>query len=181
MRNDEVVPPRVDDSERICVIEPTTWLIKRNCSASPRQLAWVFASLGTVSFSFGATFAALGYWMVFPFVGVEVAAIGAAFLYLARHAADCERIEIDDLAIVIERREGERRSEFRFDAPWARVEVSERKADLGGRVRGEVVSRRQRVEVGRYLVDTRRVVLARELKMALAGAGRRSVGIGIRG
>src|SRR5262245_31981225 len=107
MRNDGVHPHRVGDSERACMVEPTTWLIKRNCSASPRQLAWVFASLGIVSFSFGAAFAALGYWMVFPFVGVEVAAIGAAFLYFARHAADCERIEIDDSAIVIERREGE--------------------------------------------------------------------------
>jgi uncharacterized membrane protein len=35
-----------------------TWLIKRNCSASPTQLAAVFGSLVAVSLVFGAAFAA---------------------------------------------------------------------------------------------------------------------------
>jgi uncharacterized membrane protein len=40
--------------------EQARWTIKRNCSATPRQLAWVFASLVAVSFVFGAGFAAFG-------------------------------------------------------------------------------------------------------------------------
>jgi uncharacterized membrane protein len=163
------------------VIEPVIWLIKRNGSASPRQLACVFASLGAVSFAFGAGFAVLGYWMVFPFVGVELAAVAAAFVVFARHAADFERIEIGDAGVIVERHEGARRSEVRFDLPWVRVEVTRREVDVGSSVRVDVVSKRQRVEVGRYLVDARRMALARELKAALAGVARGSGGNAIRG
>ncbi len=163
------------------VIEPMTWLIRRNGSASPRQLAWVFVSLGAVSFAFGAGFAALGYWMVFPFVGLELVAVAAAFVFSARHAADFERIEIGDSEVIVERLEGARRSEVRFGLPWVRVEVAGRDVGIGPRVRVDVVSKRQRVEVGRYLVDARRIALARELRAALADVARRSGGIGIRG
>ena len=72
--------------------EANTWLIKRNCSAGPRQLAMVFGSLVAVSFAFGLGFAAFGLWMVLPFVGLELIAVGAAFFCYGRHAADFERI-----------------------------------------------------------------------------------------
>jgi len=63
-----------------------TWLVKRNCSASPRQLALVFGSLVAVSFAFGAGFAAQGLWMVLPFVGLELVAVAAAFICYGRSA-----------------------------------------------------------------------------------------------
>jgi uncharacterized membrane protein len=50
------------------------WMIKRNCSASPQQLAMVFASLVAVSFAFGVAFAAQGLWLVLPLVGIEMLA-----------------------------------------------------------------------------------------------------------
>ncbi len=111
--------------------EPTTWLIKRNCSASPRQLAGVFVSLVAVSFAFGAAFAAQGLWMVLPFVGLEIVAVAAAFLCYGRHAADFERIDLNGSVLTVEQREGGRSTEFRFDAPWVRVELEERGAEPG--------------------------------------------------
>jgi uncharacterized membrane protein len=145
-------------------------LIKRNCSASPGQLAAVFASLVAVSFVFGVGFASQGLWMVLPFVGLELLAVAAAFVCYGRHAADYERIQLRDGQLVVERHEGPRRSQFVFELPWVRVEVSERGADFGRRVRVELVSARQRVEVGRYLMDGRRSALAAELRGALARA-----------
>ena len=151
------------------------WLIKRNCSASPRQLAAVFASLVAVSFAFGVAFAAQGLWMVLPFVGLEVVAVALAFLCYGRHAADFERIELRDGRLVVARQEGAQRSEVAFDLPWVRVEVSQRGTDLGARVKVELVSARQRVEVGRYLVDDRRTALGQELRAALAAATQRGM------
>jgi uncharacterized membrane protein len=157
------------------VTDSKIWLIKRNCSASPRQLAVVFASLVAVSFAFGVAFAAQGLWMVLPFVGLEVVAVAAAFVCYGRHAADFERIELRDGRISVARQEGMQRSEVHFDLPWVRVEVSRRGIDLGARVKLELVSARQRVEIGRYLVDVRRAALGQELRAALSSATQRGM------
>jgi uncharacterized membrane protein len=157
------------------VTESKIWLIKRNCSASPGQLAVVFASLVAVSFVFGVAFATQGLWMVLPFVGLELVAVAAAFLCYGRHAADFERIELRDGRLVVTRHEGAQNSEVVFELPWVRLEVSQRGADFGARVTVELVSARQRVEVGRYLVDRRRAALGSEIRAALAAATQRTV------
>ena len=147
-----------------------TWLIKRNCSASPRQLAAVFGSLVVVSFAFGAAFAALGLWMVLPFVGLELVAVAAAFLCHARHAADRERIELAADKLTVERVEADRHHRWEFDPRWVRVEVDEQGKGWGARVKVRLASRGEQVEVGRHLLDEKRAVLARELRTALKSA-----------
>lgn len=147
-----------------------TWLIKRNCSASPRQLAGVFGSLVALSFAFGAAFAAMGLWMVLPFVGLELVAVAVAFLCYGRHAADAERIELSGDRLTVERIEAERRRRWEFDRHRVRVEVEERGTGLGAMVRVRVASRGEQVEVGRHLLDDRRAEFARELRTALRDA-----------
>ncbi|MGZ8254330.1 MAG: DUF2244 domain-containing protein [Burkholderiaceae bacterium] len=147
-----------------------TWLIKRNCSASPTQLAAVFGSLVAVSFAFGGVFAALGLWMVLPFVGLEVVAVGVAFLCCGRHAADVERIELANDKLTVERVEGDRSRRWEFDPRRVRVEVDERGKGLGVRVQVRLTSRGEELEVGRHLLDEKRAVLARELLTALRSA-----------
>jgi uncharacterized membrane protein len=141
-------------------------MIKRNCSASPRQAALVFASIVAVSFAFGVAFAAQGLWLVLPFVGIEVLAVAAAFFCYGRRAVDYERIEIGGGLVAVEVVESGRRSTRRLPAPWARVE-------LGRRGRSGVTvwlaAGAERIEVGRHLPDARRGQLAGELRMALAG------------
>lgn len=142
-------------------------MIKRNCSASPRQLALVFGSIVAVSFAFGAAFAAQGLWLVLPFVGVETLAVAAAFFCYGRRAADYERIEIGGGEIAVEQVEGSRHSVRRLPANWARVEL--RQLGRTGRVTVWLEAGAERIEVGRHLLDSRRVQLAKELKTALAG------------
>jgi uncharacterized membrane protein len=144
-----------------------TWLIKRNCSASPMQLAAVFGSLVAVSFAFGAVFAALGLWMVLPFVGLELVAVAAAFLCYGRHAADVERIELDAGRLSVERVEAQRRTRWELDARRVRVEVDERGKGWGARVRVCLASRGEQIEIGRHLLDANRLRLASELRTAL--------------
>jgi uncharacterized membrane protein len=138
-------------------------------------LAVVFASLVAVSFTFGVAFATQGLWLVLPFVGLEIVAVAAAFLAYGRHAADFERIELRDDRLIVERHEGSRRSEYVFDLPWVRVDMEERSVDPGACVRVELVAARQRVEIGRYLVDVRRAALGREIRAALGSAAPRGV------
>jgi uncharacterized membrane protein len=138
------------------------WTIKRNCSATPRQLALVLASIAAVSFAFGVAFAAHGLWLVLPFVGVELLALAAAFFVYARHAADYERIELRDGMLTVRRVEGTRATEWCARAAWARVGLEAAHVYL--------IAHGRHIEVGRDLAPARRAVLARELGQALRSA-----------
>ena len=67
------------------------WFLKRNCSVSPAQLAWVYASLCVVSLGIGVVFWFQGATLVMPFAWVELLVVGASFWVYARHATDGEK------------------------------------------------------------------------------------------
>jgi uncharacterized membrane protein len=56
----------------------------RNCSISPAAFAGVLALLAVVTLSIGIGFALMGAWLILPFAGLEVLALGAAFLVHAK-------------------------------------------------------------------------------------------------
>lgn len=139
------------------------WTIRRNCSASPRQLALVFGSIVAVSFAFGVAFAVHGLWLVLPFVGVEMLAVAAAFFCYGHQAADYERIEIGQVEVTVARFEADRCTIWRLPLAWTRVETQRRSA-------GHTVwlaAGSEHIEVGRYMLDARRSQLAAELRGAL--------------
>jgi len=59
-----------------------------NCSISPAGFLGVLASLAAVTLAIGTGFALLGAWLVLPFAGLEVLALGAAFVVHARRFGD---------------------------------------------------------------------------------------------
>jgi uncharacterized membrane protein len=148
----------------------TRWIIKRNCSASPVQLALVFASIVAVSFVFGVFFAARGLWLVLPFVGLEMLAVATAFFVYGRHAADYERIEMRDGVVTVQRVEGPRSTVWHCPALWARVEVDAPSGASARDARVFIAARAERIEVGRHLQQERRAALVQELKLALRSA-----------
>ena len=56
----------------------------RNCSISPTAFAGALALLAIVTLAIGIGFAMMGAWLILPFAGLEVLALGAAFLCYAR-------------------------------------------------------------------------------------------------
>ena len=78
------------------------WFLKRNCSVTPAQLGWLYASLCVVSLGIGTAFWFQGAVMVLPFAWLELAAVGAAFLVYARHAGDGETISLRGSQLVVE-------------------------------------------------------------------------------
>jgi len=145
----------------------TRWIVKRNCSASPRQLAAVFASVVALSFVIGVGFAAFGLWMVLPFVGIELIAVAAAFACYGRHAGDCETIELDGGQLRIEQVQGAQRSTWQLATPRVRIENDD---SVRARSRLLVVAAGLRIEIGAHLLDARRRRLAHDLKRALQSA-----------
>jgi uncharacterized membrane protein len=141
------------------------WFLKRNCSVTPAQLGWWYASLCVVSLGIGTLFWIEGAVLILPFAGLELAAVGAAFLVYSRHAADGETISLEGRQLVVELESAGRLERAEFDRDWVRVEP-------GGDDRSliELSGRGRRVNVGRYLRPELRPVLAQEIRRALREA-----------
>ncbi|KDB08626.1 Protein of unknown function DUF2244, transmembrane [Burkholderia sp. lig30] len=150
------------------VAEPVLedWLMKRNCSVSPRQFMLFYASLAGFSLVIAALLMWWGAWLVMPFTGIELLAVGIAFAIHARHAVDYERIRLFPHRLVIERMSAERLTQIEFNPRWVRVEPGATPRDP---IR--LVSRGQTVVIGRHLAQYKRPQFARELRASLGRYG----------
>lgn len=140
------------------------WALRRNCAVTPRQLGAMFGVLGVLSLSVAAFFWSQGVWMVLPFSVLELLAVAVAFLMYGRHAADGEYISLRDGRLVVELEEAGRleRVEFAGHAITVDMPFDERRLvslRSGGRA----------LEVGRFVRQDLRPVLASELRSALQG------------
>lgn len=138
------------------------WFLGRNCSVTPAQLGWLYASLCLVTLGIATLFWLQGAVLVLPFAWLELAAVGIAFLVYARHAADREHILLTGRRLVVELENGGRLERAEFNRDWVRVEPA-----VDDRSLIEVSGQGRRVNVGRYVRPELRPVLARELRRAL--------------
>jgi uncharacterized membrane protein len=141
------------------------WFLKRNCSVTPVQLGWFYASLCAVSLGIAFFLWSQGAVLVLPFAWLELAAVGLAFLAYARHAGDGETISLHGRRLVVELETAGRRRRAEFNCDWVRVEPS-----AGDRSLIELSGQGRKVNVGRYLRPELRPVLAQEIRRALRGA-----------
>jgi uncharacterized membrane protein len=142
------------------------WVLSRNCSLSPRQLALAYATLCMGSFTVATVFTLHGAWYILCFAILEMSGVGAAFFLYARHAADREHIALADGQLVVELIQKEHVRQFRLDPRYTRVETPESRDRLIG-----LEAQGTRVEVGRFLNESKRREFARELRRALASSG----------
>ena len=140
--------------------------LKRNCSISPRALGWAFAVTALVSFAIGLGFAVFGLWVVLPFAGLEMIALGLAFYVNGRHAGDFERIALVGEMLELDIRDGPRVERHRFNPRWVRLLVREARRDL----RLAFAASGREIPIGRHLDAAGRARLARELEVRIARA-----------
>jgi uncharacterized membrane protein len=141
------------------------WFLGRNCSVTPAQLGWWYASLCVVTLGIGTFFWFQGAVLILPFAWLELAAVGAAFVVYARHAADREHILLSGRRLVVELEQAGRLQRAEFNRDWVRVEPAVDDLSLI-----EVSGQGRRVIVGRYLRPELRPQLAREIRRALREA-----------
>ncbi|NNU44408.1 DUF2244 domain-containing protein [Ramlibacter montanisoli] len=141
------------------------WFLGRNCSVTPVQLGWLYASLCVVTLGIGTFFWFQGAVMILPFAWLELVAVGAAFVAYARHAADREHIQLQGRRLVVETENAGRLERAEFDRERVRVEPV-----VDGHSLIEVSGQGRRMSVGRYLRPELRPELARELRRALREA-----------
>jgi uncharacterized membrane protein len=141
------------------------WIIKRNCSITPKQLLMVYAVLCTVSLSIALFFTARGAWYVLGFAVLEMAAVGVAFLHFGRHAMDREHLELTDRLLAIKLVQAGKERRFHLDPHSTRIAMP--------RSRDELISLEDklvRVEVGRFLNHSKRQEFAAELRHCLSAS-----------
>ena len=136
------------------------WLLRRNCSISPRQLLLFFVSLTLVSLFVALLCWAGGAKLVPPFTLAELLAFGVALLVYARHAGDRERIVVSANALVVEWECGGRFERAEFNPRWARIVLHD-----NGLV--AISESGRQAFVGRYTRPERREALARDLRRAV--------------
>lgn len=146
--------------------------LRPNSSLTPRAAAWFYGSLGAVSLTIAIGFAALGFWPVLPFAGLELAVLYWAVSRVMQRARAREYIRVDDESVVIEKclpgRHGiASRIEYAFRRPWTRIELRATEP-AHWRTRLLLSSRGRSVEVGAFLTDGERRGLKERLAALLA-------------
>ena len=90
-------------SFRHCSGQSIHWFLKRNCSVTPAQLGWLYASLCVVSLGIGTFFWLQGAVLILPFAVARTGGAWASRSWLyARHAADGEKISLQGGRLVVE-------------------------------------------------------------------------------
>lgn len=140
------------------------WILKRNCSMSPAQLARAYLALCVASLLVASYFAFHGAWLVPVFSVLELTAVAVAFVYFGRHATDREHVALSDSGLLVELVQAESVRQFRMDPQRTRVALPALRHGLIG-----LESNGARVEVGRFLTERKRREFALELNRELAG------------
>lgn len=141
------------------------WVLRRNCSLTPRQALVAYALLSAVSLLIG-----LGFWfggapVVLVFTALELLALAVAMLVYARHATDRETILLDGQQLAVEHHHGPALVRTTFRCAWVRVEPLAGQGSLV-ELSGDGAS----ACVGRYLPAGLRAELAQELRRAIRTA-----------
>ena len=97
------------------------FVIRPNSSLSWQGNLYFLLLMVSISFSIAGVFTALGYWVVFPFAGLEMAALGIALYLCASRAVRCEVISIgrETVEVIIGGHKPEH--SHTFNRHWARV------------------------------------------------------------
>ena len=142
----------------------TQWLLRRNCSVSPKQVGWFFAGLCGVSLGVAGFFWSQGATLVLPFTAVELMAVGTAFLVYARHATDRERITLSPHSLLIEQECAGRISQIVFNRAWVRMQDRQSPRELI-----ELSEGNRRLQCGHHIRLDLREQVAQEIRWALKG------------
>lgn len=145
------------------------FILRPNRSLSWRGSLLFYFSLLIISSSIAIGLALLGLWLVLPFAGLEMLALGIGLYVVACRCYECEVISINDDSIRIERGRDYPREQWTLGRMWARV-VLERCPRAWYPSRLLIRSHGRSVEVGRFLDEEERQRLADELTRSLRPA-----------
>ena len=141
----------------------TRLVLTPNCSISWRALVLFYIFNCAVALAIGLFFMLHGLWMVLPFSGLEMLALGAGLYLASRNAYRQEVITLDRRLTRIEK--GVQRIDqcWEFETPWIRL-IEEQSGESSRRRKLALGSHGNYVEVGGFLDNSEQERLAFTLK-----------------
>ena len=138
-------------------------VLSPNCSISWRELMLFYLLTCVVAFAVGMFFTLQGLWLVLPFSGIEMLALGFGLHLTSRKVYRKEIITLDQDRVRIEK--GVRRVDqsWEFKTPWIRI-VDEPQDDRIARRTLAISMNGESVEVGSFLANSEKDELAFQLK-----------------
>ncbi len=140
--------------------------IRPNASMTPRNLAVSVICVTVVCLTIGLGFLSMGLWLVLPFAGLEIFAVGMAVGYTIRRSADCEIISVREADVTVTKTNGSKSNQSTFPRYWTRVRL-DRSPHRLHRSRLILGSHGRFIEVGAGATDEARNELAAALKQAI--------------
>ncbi len=138
------------------------WLLKQNCSMSPRQILGAYVLLAALSLGIAMGFWLIGATLVLPFAGAELFMLAVAMVVHARHATDSEHIVLGRHGLTVVHTSGGHVERVEFQPAWVRVEP-----EHGDRSLIELSGQGRRIAVGRFVRPELRRQMAEEFRWAL--------------
>lgn len=154
------------ESEHDAETGERTIVLRPNASLSRRQGRMLLAAMALVMGTIGGLFAAAGGWLVLPFSGLEWLLLAYCLHLSFRNCEVREVITITEALVRVERGRVRPEQTYKFHRAWVMLDwiqspVRGRPSRLSLRLHGK------EVEIGRFLVESERQDLARELKILL--------------
>lgn len=139
-------------------------VLKPNCSLSRPQAVALLAACALLMGGIGLVFAALGAWLVLPFSGLEWLLLAYCLRWSRIQSAQREVITISDAVVSVE--QSLIAQTIKFQRAWVTVQwvestIPRHPSRLCLRLHGK------EVEIGRFLVESERLALAKELRRLL--------------
>lgn len=138
------------------------WVLKKNCSFTPRQVVLFFLSLTAASLVIAGYFVMRGLWLVLPFAILYDATLAMALIAYARHALDRECVSLVGDTLRVDVIRGSSVTRYEFNAHWVRCKWGGRRNEFLWLGHGS-----KYVPVGTYLTPQRRRRFAREFQAAV--------------
>jgi uncharacterized membrane protein len=145
-------------------------VIRPNASMSWRETKTFFVATLIISAVIAVGFTSLGAWLVLPFAGLEMLALGLCLYVCAFKGSRYEMVAITDDEVLVQK--GRRRvlEQFKFHRYWARVRLNQsRRGWYASRLK--IISHGREVEIGSCLNEEERRGLALDLSQRLGQGG----------
>ena len=125
-----------------------------------------YAGIAIVSMGIAIAFAMQGAWLILPFAGLEMLALGIALYVVARRAASWQEIAIESDEIRVVDHSVKKVKKLSFQRAWVRV-LLEEAAITGHPSRLLLGSHGQHVEIGHCLNEEEKRHLVVQLRRAV--------------
>ena len=142
---------------------PTRIEIRPNCSLSPRGARLFMLSVVVASLSIALPISLLGFWLVLPFAGLEIALVAWALRTIMARRFEWQTIIISEQTVAIEDVAPQQSRCVEFPRHWAQVRIRAGGSPLHPS-RLTVESHGRRHEIGSFLNEQERQGLAKRLR-----------------